>query len=158
MYFAYPLLLFGLLAAAIPVIIHLLTRQQAKRIPWGAMQFLLGSIVGRNRRLLLEETLLMICRCCLLALVALALAMPFVQRGSSIAWPLLLPAVLIAVGLIGASIALGSLPRWRIGLMCAGVLLLGTVLTAAVVQQLRGVPDSPARAREHEALLIDASP
>ena len=36
-------LLFGLLAAAIPVVVHLLHRQRTTPVPWGAMQFLLES-------------------------------------------------------------------------------------------------------------------
>ena len=62
MQFANSPLLFGLAALLIPVLIHLLTRHRAKPLPWGAMQFLLGSVVGRNRRMLLEEALLLVVR------------------------------------------------------------------------------------------------
>src|SRR5262245_343842 len=74
---AAPAMLWGLLAVAIPVLIHLLNRRRAVVIDWGAMPFL---ALGRraHRRSRLAELPLMLGRMILLALVALALARPFV--------------------------------------------------------------------------------
>ena len=48
-------MLLGLLAVAIPVIIHLLNRKNLHKVLWGAMRFLLDSVRRRRRRVLLEE-------------------------------------------------------------------------------------------------------
>ena len=60
-------ILFGLFAVSIPILIHLFNRRKAKFIDWGAMQFLLGSLVNRKRRILVEELILMVLRCLLVA-------------------------------------------------------------------------------------------
>src|SRR5438067_13013630 len=78
MCFAAPLLLFGLVVVLIPPLIHLLNRRRHDVVDWGAMQFLQVSEVVR-RRLLLEEVLLMLLRMGLLAVLALALAGPFLD-------------------------------------------------------------------------------
>lgn len=69
-------MLAGLLAAAMPVIIHFLNRRRDQVIDWGAMQFL---ELGRRSRqkIRLTELLLMLARMAVLAVVALALARPF---------------------------------------------------------------------------------
>jgi hypothetical protein len=71
------LMLFGLLAVAIPPLIHLLNRRRYDVIDWGAMQFLQISDAKR-RRLLIEEVLLMLLRMGLIAVMVLALCAPFV--------------------------------------------------------------------------------
>lgn len=69
-------MLAGLLAAAVPVIIHFLNRRRDQVVDWGAMQFL---ELGRRSRqkIRLTELLLMLARMAVLAVVALALARPF---------------------------------------------------------------------------------
>lgn len=98
-------MLFGLLALAVPILIHLLNRNQARPIQWGAMRFLLASIVARSRRLLIEDILLLVLRCLVFAFVALAMARPFLPSRSSVPWELVLPAVLVAV--VGMGVAAG---------------------------------------------------
>lgn len=78
MTFLNPILLFGLAAVAVPVLLHLLHRRRAQVVDWGAMRFLLASLAHRNRRIRLEELLLLLARCLLIALVVLAMARPFV--------------------------------------------------------------------------------
>src|SRR5215468_1232716 len=70
------MMLTGLVAVAIPPIIHLLNRRRYEVIDWGAMQFLQISEVTR-RRLLIEELLLMLLRMGLLGVLVFALAGPF---------------------------------------------------------------------------------
>jgi hypothetical protein len=69
-------MLAGLLAAAVPVVIHFLNRRRDQVVDWGAMQFL---ELGRRARqkIRLTELLLMLARMAVLAAVALALARPF---------------------------------------------------------------------------------
>ncbi len=73
MFFAFPWMLLGLAALAIPIIIHLLNRRRFETIDWGAMRFLQVSKVTR-RRLFLEELLLMLLRMGLIGLLPLAFA------------------------------------------------------------------------------------
>src|SRR5688572_31578560 len=72
-------MLLGLVAVAIPPIIHLLNRRRYDVVDWGAMQFLQVSVVTR-RRILIEEILLMGLRMGLIAVLVLALAQPFSDR------------------------------------------------------------------------------
>ncbi len=75
-----PIMLWGLLAASIPILIHLLNRRRHRVIDWGAMQFLLASHTSRNRRVLLEEILVLAVRTAMLAALALGLARLFIQN------------------------------------------------------------------------------
>ena len=85
MTFINSILLLGLPAVAIPIIIHILNRRRATVVDWGAMKFLEESLASRNRRILIEEILLMALRCLLLAVLVFALARPLVQTGRLLA-------------------------------------------------------------------------
>ena len=80
MTFLNPYMLIGLAGVAVPILLHLLHRRRAEVIDWGAMQFLLASVASRSRRIRLEQWLLLLARCLLLALPALAMARPFIER------------------------------------------------------------------------------
>ena len=75
-----PLMLFGLTAAAAPVIIHLFRKRTARKLVWGAWQFLAESMRRKRRRILLEEILLLIVRTAILVFAALAFARPFLPE------------------------------------------------------------------------------
>ena len=79
MQFLNQILLAGLAAAAIPIIIHLLNRRRFKRVPWAAMRFVQVSLQRNQRRMQIEDLILLIIRCLLLALLAFALARPAVD-------------------------------------------------------------------------------
>ena len=51
MTFLAPTLLFGSLAVASPIIIHLLARRQVRRVPWAAMRFLQKAVERNQRRM-----------------------------------------------------------------------------------------------------------
>lgn len=74
--FLNPILLFGTLAVAVPIVIHLLNKRRYEKVTWAAMRFLLASIEQNQRRLKVEDLLLLILRCALLVFLALALARP----------------------------------------------------------------------------------
>lgn len=69
-------MLWGFAAISVPIIIHLLNRRQFKRVVWAAMRFLQVSIEQNQRRLRIEDWLLLLLRCLLLAMLALALTRP----------------------------------------------------------------------------------
>ena len=66
----------GAAAASVPIIIHLLTRLRRRPQPWGAMRFLLEAYRKHRSRLRLEQFLLLLVRCLILAILGLALAGP----------------------------------------------------------------------------------
>jgi hypothetical protein len=72
-----PALLWFALGGAIPVIIHLLHRQKFKRVRWAAMEFLLAAVKKTQRRLQLENLILLLLRILVMVLLALAVAKPF---------------------------------------------------------------------------------
>src|SRR5215213_7438591 len=75
-------LLIGVLAAAIPVVIHLLHRQRTTPVQWGAMQFLLESQLQFRRRRKVDHWLLLLARMALLGLLAFLLARPLIKQGA----------------------------------------------------------------------------
>ena len=74
--FVHPLLLWGALAAAIPIVIHLFFRRRPRPTPFPAIDFILRARRETQRRLRLKKLLLFAARTLLLAAVALAIARP----------------------------------------------------------------------------------
>jgi hypothetical protein len=81
--FVSPLWLWALGGVAIPLAIYLWRRQTPRIERWAAMQFLRSALEHNARRLRMESLLLLLVRCGLLALLALALAEPFQESASS---------------------------------------------------------------------------
>jgi hypothetical protein len=79
--FVNPALLGGLGLVIVPIVIHLLSRRQFRRIEWGATRFLLEAEKENRRRVRFEQWLLVALRCLALALAALLVARPFVRPG-----------------------------------------------------------------------------
>jgi hypothetical protein len=69
----------GLLAVAIPIIIHLLFRRRRRPIEWAAMQFLRDALRKQRKRLQLEQLLLLLVRCLIPIVLGLALAQPLLK-------------------------------------------------------------------------------
>ncbi len=76
MSFLNPFMLFGAGAIAVPIIIHLLNRRRFQRVVWAAMRFVKVSTEKNQRRMLVEDMILLAIRCLMLALLALAVARP----------------------------------------------------------------------------------
>jgi hypothetical protein len=74
--FANPLLLWGLAAAAAPILIHLLNRRRYRVQRWAAMEWLLAAARKNQKRLKMENLLLLLLRTCAVLFLALALARP----------------------------------------------------------------------------------
>src|SRR5436309_6689100 len=79
--FANPLLAYGAAAGSIPVVIHLLNRQRFKKVVWAAMHWLWASYKKSQRRLQIEQLILLLIRILVLVLLAFALARPALQQG-----------------------------------------------------------------------------
>ena len=79
MLFLNPFLLWGLLAAAVPIAIHLLNRRRHKTIQWAAMQFLLKATRESRGKKKLRHILILTCRALAIAALACAAARPVVS-------------------------------------------------------------------------------
>ena len=77
--FAAPWLLAGLAVLALPVLIHLVRRQERNRVAFPSLMFLRDIPYKERRRRTLRDRLLLLLRCLLLALLVLAFAGPFIQ-------------------------------------------------------------------------------
>ena len=80
MSFFNPGLLWFALGGAIPIIIHLLHRQKYRRVKWAAMEFLLAALKKTQRRLRLENLILLLLRILIMVVLALALSRPFFEK------------------------------------------------------------------------------
>ncbi|MDP6636626.1 MAG: VWA domain-containing protein [Phycisphaerae bacterium] len=119
----WPILL-ALSGVAVPILIHLFNRRQATPMDWGAMNFLLASITSRKKRILIEEILLMVMRCMLVALLVLTIARPFLPSNTAIPWMIVLPTLLAASVCAAVGSAMWSQKRARMLLLSAAGLLL----------------------------------
>jgi hypothetical protein len=152
------LMLLGLTGLAIPIVIHLLNRRKAQHVPWAAMRFLLEAMASQNRRILLEELVLLMLRCLLLALVVLAMARPFLPSRAWAPWALVLVTGLAAVALGAVTVGAWNYVRHRRWLLGAAVTLglvaIGLVVLEQWLQLRRWAPRAGAR---DVVVVLDAS-
>lgn len=78
MSFAAPIFLLAGLAAALPVLLHMIHRQRAKEVRFSTLRFLELSVQRTRRRKYIDDTALMLLRMAVLLLIALGLARPAV--------------------------------------------------------------------------------
>src|SRR5262249_58062471 len=74
-----PLLIWGTLLGAIPIIIHLLNRRRFRRVEWAPMRYLKLTIQRNRRRIQFEQLLLLLLRIAVLVLLFFYLARPVVN-------------------------------------------------------------------------------
>ncbi|TMQ67307.1 MAG: hypothetical protein E6K78_05370, partial [Candidatus Eisenbacteria bacterium] len=114
MSFLNPLFLFGLLAAGVPILIHLFTRKRPRDIPFPSIEFL--SEVNRSeiRRLKLKQWILLLLRTLAVAALALAMSRPAVRTLT----PTRSGAATTVVALVDQSGSMGAAaPEGTIGLL-----------------------------------------
>lgn len=156
MLFLNPWLLAGLAGVAVPIIIHLVRRQAAKPVEWGAMRFLFDTVAVRRRRVEWEDLLLMAARCLLAGLLALAVARPFVTPDSNVPWLFVLPAALLGIALFGGSFVLGGAKaRWVVRSLALLLVLTATALV--FFERFLNLRRFEATGHRDVALVIDAS-
>jgi len=81
--FINPALLAGLGLISIPIIIHLLQKNRVKEMEWAAMQFLLEIVEEQNKKIQLEDLILLLLRILFFTFLALAVARPIINFSSS---------------------------------------------------------------------------
>ena len=85
MAFLNPLFLFGLLATGIPLVIHLWNRRRVLTIDFSSLIFITAAHRENARRFQLRQFLILLLRMAIIALIALALARPFLTLGLPVA-------------------------------------------------------------------------
>jgi len=79
-----PLLLyFGLVSISVPIIIHLLNRRRFERVVWAAMRFVQLAVQQNQRRIQVQDMLLLLLRCLMLLVLAMALSRIACRSGAS---------------------------------------------------------------------------
>src|SRR6185295_7514685 len=82
--FLSPLFLIGSLAAAVPIVLHLLRREPEPRVKFAAVRLLRGAPVEYTDRRRIRELLLLALRVSALVLLALAFARPFLASATAV--------------------------------------------------------------------------
>ena len=77
MSFLYPLFLAGITAISLPIILHMIRRHTRKRVTFSSLMFLRTTVPRFKNRSRLENLPLLILRCLILVLLALAFSRPF---------------------------------------------------------------------------------
>jgi hypothetical protein len=153
----------GLIAAAGPIVIHLLNRRRFRVVEWGAMDFLRKAMQRSRRAVQLRDLLLLVLRCLTVALFGAALAQPFVSGVASTTLLIgvgTVAAVCLAVGLAATAILTSRSSVRRV--VIPGAVLCVLAAVAGLFSMIR--PDAAAgasalRSREplHAIVLIDNS-
>lgn len=156
-------LLFGGALIAIPILLHLIMRQQPKLLVFPALRFIKQRQEANRRKMQLRHWILLLLRCLAIALLAAALARPSVASGSAgsgvmaiLCGVLLLvtiPAIVLAVVQRRGGLLIGGLSVAAAALL----LVFGYSLASAWgnrPQVLLGDREAPVAA----ALVIDTSP
>ena len=81
--FLVPAFLVGVVAAAVPLVLHLMRREAAPSVPFSAVRFLRRASVERTERRNLRELLLLALRVAALLLLVFAFARPYVMAGAT---------------------------------------------------------------------------
>jgi Aerotolerance regulator N-terminal/von Willebrand factor type A domain len=155
----------GAIAAAGPIVIHLLNRRRFKTVSWAAMDFLREAL-ERNRKILhLRDMVLLALRILAVVLFGFVLARPFFQGSAAGAlWHAVLLGACMLVA-IGAAIALAtsSAKSGRAKLTAGGLCLAGLIGSGfgllGIAKQSSANSDAAASARApvHAVLVVDNS-
>lgn len=157
------LLTLGGLLAAVPIVLHLAMKPKPKHQMFPALRFLRQRQATNQRRLRLRQFALLLLRCLIVLLLALALARPSVQSAQLGNWLVagLLGLLLIVVGWLTA-VAAASRRSWA---LLAVLAILGIGLVAGLVNTALGLMRDQAptllgdrRAAVAAVLLMDTSP
>ena len=150
-------MLAGLASVAIPIIIQILNRKNTRRISWGAWIFLDKTMKKRKKKVLLEDILLMACRCLACGLLALAFARPFVRPDSPVPWAVTMPVLLLAMTMFGISFALWRYPKQRRIMFWGGILLFALSISTIVFERWLNLKRFGLGATKDVVLIVDGS-
>ena len=156
-------LLLGGALIAVPIVLHLVLRQQPKQLIFPALRFLRERRESNRRRLQLRHWLLLALRCAVIALLALALARPSVSSAAIGDWVILAALALLALLVAACLVASAIQRRGRLlisTLAVAELLLLApmAVLASSALSKTAGVRLGDREAPVSAVLVFDTSP
>ena len=112
--FASPIMLVGLLAAGIPVVLHLLNRIRSPIVQFPTLRFLRITVQKTSRRRQVQNFLLLLLRMAVFAMIAMAVAGPLVHGGRPMLAYGMIVLLLVGLGLLAVTgTLLGSILESR---------------------------------------------
>ncbi len=114
LFFNSPMFLWALAAAPVPLVLHLINRTRAKRVPFTALRFIEQSLAQQSIKYRLRELLLMALRIAMLVFLALLLSRPFLRSTTfSFAQKVQSTAVLVLDDTLSMSYREGDRTLWE---------------------------------------------
>jgi hypothetical protein len=156
-------LILGGAFVAVPIVLHLVMRQQPKQLEFPALRFLRQRREANRRRLRLKQWLLLILRCAVLVALAAALARPSVASAMVGNWLIIvvLAAMIVFTGVISA-VAVRRPATRLVGIgsgILGGILLVAlAILLTLTLRHDSGVLVGDRQAPVAAALVFDTSP
>jgi hypothetical protein len=156
-------LIFGSLLLAVPVVLHLVMRQQPKQLVFPALRFIRQRQDANRRHLQLRHWLLLLLRCLAIALLAAALARPSVPSMVMGNWLIagLLAGFLLIVGML---LVLSLVQRrGQVATIGFGAATIVLAIALAIMFRIAMAPDHPSSIGDQRApvaavLVFDSSP
>ncbi|MEN6662863.1 MAG: BatA domain-containing protein [Phycisphaerae bacterium] len=150
----------GVIAAAVPVALHLLNRQRFRTVHWAPMEFLRLAMVRSRKMLQMRDVLLMVVRTAALLMLGFALSRPFFSAGYGTLSALALVCGFFGIlSLVAAAVITKTLHRVLSAV--AGALLVAVAVVAFLGdfagRSKSGASAVASRQAVHVILLIDNS-
>lgn len=162
-FFAGTFAIAGLIAAAGPIIIHLLNRRRFRVVEWAAMDFLRQAMQRSRRAIQLRDLFVLVLRCLAVVIFGVALARPFLSGVSSSMMLVGVGTALAIVGAVGTAASgiltsTGKTRRMSFG-ACALCVALGGLGVFSMFRDAndQGLGVLTSRQPIHAVLLIDNS-
>jgi len=119
-----PLLQIGIAAASLPILIHLLNRRKYREMRWAAMRFLVAALQKNQRRVKIEQWLLLAVRTLVILLAVGAMAKPFLESLGAVVLPgQRTHRVIVLDGSMSMAFVSGDQPRFEQAKTLAGQLV-----------------------------------
>ncbi len=154
--------MFGLVAAAIPLVLHLISKREPKSMPFPAVRFLTSSYQSNRSRLQVRRWWLLAMRMLAIAAVAVTLARPAIARNLSTTWLSIGIVAALAVALLvmaAVTYSTGQSKKLSLGLLASSIAAFVVSLGWGGVTAARGPTlNLDAQAPAAIAIVIDNSP
>tara|TARA_R110002073_G_scaffold35970_2_gene104832 strand:+ start:4042 stop:6537 length:2496 start_codon:yes stop_codon:yes gene_type:complete len=151
----------GLAAAAVPIVLHFLSRREPKKVVFPSLRFLTQRYETNRSRLKIRRWWLLALRIAAIAAVAFAFARPVIHQSLSLTWVtigLVAAAGLGMLVLAGIAIARGFSPPLRYALTSIAVLtLLSAIIWGGVTYATGPRPTTDSASPVAMAIVIDNS-
>lgn len=136
-------LLFGLLAATAPIVLHMLSRREPKKVVFSSIRFLTQRYETNRSRLKIRRWWLLALRVAAIAAVALAFARPMIHQSLSLTWLTIGLVALLGIGLLafaGVAFSQAKSAALRFSLLVTAIVALLASLFWGVTTYATGTP------------------